>query len=135
MVVESDLCEDELSKEEDWKRNYYIVRLIFGILIMLLFDVVKEGDLRRLFQFIKIVLLFFYIYGRVKYVYVVFLFLVKFYVILLSGMVFEFIYNRFFSVFGKVGGNIFLDIRMEYFNKLLKIVLKQFGLNISEDVV
>lgn len=49
MVVESDLCEDELLKEEDWKRNYYIVRLIFGFLIMLLFDVVKEGDLRRLF--------------------------------------------------------------------------------------
>lgn len=68
----------------------------------------------------KIVLLFFYIYGRVKYVYVVFLFLVKFYVILL----FEFIYNCFFNVFGKVGGNIFLDFRMEYFNKLLKIVLK-----------
>lgn len=49
MVFESEICEDELLKEEDWKRNYYIVRLIFGFFIMLLFDVMKEGDLRRLF--------------------------------------------------------------------------------------
>lgn len=91
---------------------------------MLFIDVVKEGDLRILLYFIKIVFLFFFIYGWVKYVYVVFLFLVKFYVIFFFGMVFEFIYNRFFNVLGKIRGNILFDLRMEYFNKLLKIVLK-----------
>lgn len=40
-------------------------------------DVVKEGDGERLFDFYKLVLLFYKIYGYYKYVYVVFMYLVK----------------------------------------------------------
>ena len=95
MATESDPCKDEPPKE-DWKRNYHTARLTFGLLIMLLSDAVKEGDPRRLLQSIKIALLFLHTYGRVKYAYVVLLFLAKFHAILPGGMAFELIHNRFF---------------------------------------
>ena len=69
-------------------------------------DAVREGDPRRLLQSIKIALLFLHTYGRVKYAYVVLLFLAKCHAILPSGMAFELIHNRFFNVSGKAGGNI-----------------------------
>lgn len=127
MAPESEPCEVEPPKEEDRKRNYHTARLTFGLLIMLLTDAVKEGDPRRLLQSIKIALLFLHTYGRVKYAYVVLLFLAKFHAILPSGMAFELIHSRFFNVSGKAGGNIPLDLRMEHLNKLLKTALKQLG--------
>lgn len=133
MAPESETCEDEAPKEEDWKRNYHTARLTFGLLIMLFSDAVKEGDPRRLLQSMKIALLFLHTYGRVKYAYAVLLFLAKFHAILPSGMAFELIHNRFCNVSGKAGGNIPLDLRMEHLNKLLKTALKQLGSNISED--
>lgn len=99
---------------------------------MLLTDAVKKGDPRRLLQSIKIALLFLFTYGRVKYAYLVLLFLAKLHAILPTGMAFEFIHNRFFNVTGKAGGNIPLDLRMEHLSKLLKIALKQLGANVSE---
>ena len=133
MAPESEPCEDEPLKEEDWKRNYHTARLTFGLLDMLLSDAVREGDPRRLLQSMKIALLFLHTYGKVKYAYVVVLFLAKCHAILPSGMTFELIHNRFFNVSGKAGGNIPLDLRMEHLNKLLKTALKQLWSNISED--
>ena len=114
MTTESQQREEKTS-EEDCKRNYHTARLTFGLLIMLLTDAVKEGDPRRLLQSIKIALLFLFTYGRVKYAYVVLLFLAKLHAILPTGMAFELIHNR-----------------MEHLNKLLKIALKQLGANVSE---
>ncbi len=122
----------EKATDEDFKKNYHTARLTFGLLIMLFSDAVKEGDPRRLIRSIKIALLFLYTYGRVKYAYVVLLFLAKIYAILPTGMAFELVHNRFFNATGKAGGNIPLDLRMEHLNKLLKIALKQLGSNVSE---
>ena len=127
MAPESEQCEDETPKDEDWKRNYHTARLTFGLIILLLTDAVKEGDPRRLLHSIKIALLFLYTYERVKYAYVVLLFLAKLHAILPTGMAFELIHNRFFNASGKAGGNIPLDLRMEHLNKLLKIGLRQLG--------
>ena len=124
--------EEKSSEEQDWKRNYHTARLTFGLLIMLLTDAVREGDPRRLLNSIKIALLFLYTYGRVKYAYVVLLFLAKLHAILPTGMAFELIHNRFFNATGKAGGNIPLDLRMEHLNKLLKTALKQLGANVTE---
>lgn len=131
MTTENEQSEEETS-EEDYKRNYHTARLTFGLFIMLFTDAVKEGDPRRLLHTIKIALLFLFTYGRVKYAYVVLLFLAKFYAILSPAMAFELIHNRFFNALGKIGGNIPLDLRMEHLNKLLKTALKQLGANVSE---
>lgn len=56
--------------------------------------------------------------------YMLLLFLEKIYVILLKDIVLEVLLNRFFNSLGKVGEDIFLDLWMEYLNKLLKFVIK-----------
>lgn len=97
---------------------------MFGIFMMFFSDFVEEGDFIGLFKFFKVVFFMLYLYNRVKYVYVVFLCFVKIYVILSEKFVFEVSYNRYFNNFGKLGVNIFLDLRIEYLNRLLKLVLK-----------
>lgn len=124
--------DDEQNQKEDWKKNYHTARLIFGLLIMLLTDAVREGDPKRLLICIKVALPILYTNHRVKYSYVVLLFLAKLYAILPNGMAFDLIHNRFFNSSGKPGGNIPLDLRMEHLNKLLKIALRQLGSNINE---
>ena len=129
MTTENEQSEEETS---DYKRNYHTARMTFGLFIMLFTDAVKEGDPRILLHSIKIALLFLFTYGRVRYAYVVLLFLATFYAILSPGMGFELIHNRFFNALGKIRGNIPLDLRMEHLNKLLKTALKQLGANVCE---
>lgn len=132
---EADQPADELEKsndKEDHKRNYHCARLGYGLLIEHLDDTVKEGDAGRLLDFLKIALLLLHCHHRVKYAYVVLLFLAKIYAILPKGIALEVLLNRFFNSLGKAGGNIPLDLRMEHLNKLLKLALKQLGANLSE---
>ena len=124
--------EPETQDKEDHKNNYHTTRLGYGLLITLLDDAVKEGDAGRLLDFLKIALLLLHCHHRVKYAYVVLLFLAKIYAILPKGIALEVLLNRFFNSLGKAGGNIPLDLRMEHLNKLLKLALKQLGANCSE---
>lgn len=124
--------EPETEDKEDHKHNYHCARLAYGLLITHLDDSVKEGDAGRLLDFLKFALLLLHCHHRVKYAYVVLLFLAKIYAILPKGIALEVLLNRFFNNLGKAGGNIPLDLRMEHLNKLLKIALKQLGSNVSE---
>ena len=119
--------------KEDGVHNYHCARLTFGLLMMCFSDAVKEGDSARLLKFLKVAVLMLHSYGRVKYAYVVLLFLAKIYAILSEKHAFEVLQNPFFNNSGKAGGNVPLDPRMEHLNKLLKIALKQLGSNITED--
>jgi len=118
--------------QEDCINNYHTARMTFGLIMMLFTDSVKEGDIKRLLPCLKVFLLMLHTQHRVKYSYVVLLFLAKVKSILPSGIAYEVMHNRFFNTSGKPGGNIPLDLRMEHLNKLLKIALKQLGSNISE---
>ena len=77
----------------------------------------------------KIALLFLYTYGRVKYAYVVLLFLAKLHAILPTGMAFELIHNRFFSATGKAGDNIPLHLsendQEEIYSDLVPLVYRE----------
>lgn len=133
-----DLVQDEhadagFEDKEDGVHNYHCARLTFGLLMMCFSDSVKEGDSARLLKFLKVAVLMLHSYGRVKYAYVVLLFLAKIYAILSEKHSFEVLQNRYFNNSGKAGGNVPLDLRMEHLNKLLKIALKQLGSNITED--
>ena len=124
--------ENKEQESEDCVNNYHCARLTFGLLMMLFSDAVKEGDSESLLKFLKVALLMLHSYNRVKYAYVVLLFLAKVYGILSEKLAFEVLHNRFFNRSGKAGGNVPLDLRMEHLNKLLKIALKQLASNISE---
>ena len=124
--------EPETEDKEDHKHNYHCARLAYGLLITHLDDSVKEGDAGRLLDFLKFALLLLHCHHRVKYAYVVLLFLAKIYAILPKGIALKVLLNRFFNNLGKVGGNIPLDLQMENLNELLKIALKQLGSNVSE---
>ena len=100
--------------------------------MMLFTDAVKEGDSASLLKFLKVALLILHRYNRVKYAYVVLLFLAKVHAILSERLAFEVLQNRYYNSSGKAGGNIPLDLRMEHLNKLLKLALKQLASNISE---
>ena len=112
--------------------NYHCARLTFGLLMMLFSDAVKEGDSAALLKFLKVALLLLHSYSRVKYAYVVLLFLAKVNAILSEKGAFEVLQNRYFNSSGKAGGNIPLDLRMEHLNKLLKLALKQLASNVTE---
>ena len=117
---------------EECVHNYHSARLTFGLLMMVFNDSVKEGDSASLLKFLKVALLFLHTHNRVKYAYVVLLFLAKVYAILSEKLAFEVLHNRAFNNSGKAGGNFPLDLRMEHLNKLLKLALKQLASNISE---
>lgn len=120
------------SQEKDHKRNYHFARLAYGLLVLHLDDALREGDAGTLLDFLKVALQLLHCHHRVKYAYVVLLFLAKIYAILPKGIALEVLHNRVFNSLGKAGGNIPLDLRMEHLNKLLKLALKQLGVNVTE---
>lgn len=118
--------------EEDNKFNYHVARLRFGLLDLNLRDSIKEGDGERLFLTLPLLLLFFHVYKRTKYSYVILLHLTKAMSTMSAGQAHELIWNRFFNKKGGAGHNIPLDLRMEHMVRLLKSSLKQLGANINE---
>lgn len=77
-----DLVQDEhaaagFEGKEHGVHNYHRTRLTFGLLMMCFSDSVKEGDSGRFLKFLKVAGLILHSYGRVKYAYVVLLFLAK----------------------------------------------------------
>lgn len=124
--------ESESQEKEDHKRNYHCARLAYGLLVLHLDDAVREGDASRLLDFLKVALLLLHCHHRVKYACVVLLFLAKIYAILPKGIALEVLHNRVFNSVGKAGG-IFLWISgWSILTKLLKLALKQLGVNVTE---
>lgn len=92
-------------------------------------DVIKEGDGFRFVNCYKFVFLFVYKFKYIKYVYVFFLFFVLICVVFFEEELFCLVVNRFINFMGKKGGNILLDLFMEYLNFLLKCLGKGMGGN------
>lgn len=104
---------EEDEKKEDYRYNYYCVKLIFGLILMEFNDCVKEGDDDRLFSLYRLVFFFYKNFGYFKYVYVVLLYFVKCIVIFLFQQVLSCKWNRFFNSSGGRGYNIFFDLKKE----------------------
>lgn len=85
--------DEERILQEDYLYNYYWVKFVFGLVLFEFDDAIKEGDGGRLYDFYKFILLMYKIYKKIKYVYVVLLYLVKFEVILLEEEVYDFKWN------------------------------------------
>ena len=108
----------DVEEREYTVHNYHCAWMTFVLLMMFFSD--------------SVALLIMHSYSRVKYAYVVLLFLAKICAILTEKLAFEALQNRCFNNFGKAGGNVPLDLRMEHLKKLLKIALEQLTSNITD---
>ena len=116
---------------EDCKYNYHVARLFYGLLMVNTHDSIREGDAARLMDCMKMSLLFFKKFKKHKYAYTVLLFLCKVFAILSEREAFHLCWNRFFNGKGGKGKNIPLDLKMEFYNHMLKSCLRMLGGNIN----
>ena len=127
---EDQFSEDSQS-ESDRIFNYHNARLQLGLLFMDIVDAIKEGDVFRLVNCYKFVLLFAYKFKHTKYAYALLLFFVLIRAVLSEEESLCLVVNRFINSMGKKGGNIPLDLFMEHLNLLLKRLGKGMGGNMT----
>ena len=98
---------------QDYRYNYHIAKLTFGLILMDFSDAVKEGDGDRLFDIYKVALLLYKTHGHYKYAYVILLHLVKCISILPKQQALSCKWNKFYNGIGRNGRNISLDYKKE----------------------
>ena len=118
--------------KQDFRYNYHIAKLTFGLILMDFRDVVKEGDGDRLFDIYKVALLLYKTHGHYKYAYVILLHLVKCISQLPKQQVLSCKWNRFYNGSGGKGTNISLDYKKELQHSGLKSMGRQLGPNLNE---
>ncbi|XP_066263234.1 uncharacterized protein [Branchiostoma lanceolatum] len=92
----------ESCQEEDYKRNYTLARLSYGLFLRNMRDAVKEGDGERLQRLYSFAMLYYRAYGHTQYAYSSFLMKVQIASILSPHMAHSLVWNRFFN---KGGGD------------------------------
>ena len=117
---------------DDYKYNYHVARLFYGLLMENTHDSIREGDAIRLLDCTKFSLMLFRKFRKDKYAYTTLLFLCKVFAILSESEAYHLFWNRFFNGRGRKGKNIPLDLEMEFFNHILKSCLRMLGGNINE---
>lgn len=128
---ETDTTQPE-SKPTDARYNYACARLNFGMLIFNFDDAIKEGDGERVLRCWKFMLLIFRAYKHTKYAFAA-LQLFFYTACLLSERLSHFlVWNRTVNNHGGKGRNISLDLRLEHLNNLLKEMLRNLGVNVTE---
>lgn len=128
-----DVNREPLEKStDDYKYNYHVARLFYGLLMENTHDSIREGDAIRLMDCMKFSLMLFRKFRKDKYAYTTLLFLCKVFAILSESEAYHLLWNRFFNGKGRKGKNIPLDLMMEFFNHILKSCLRMLGGNINE---
>ena len=117
---------------QDYRYNYHIAKLTFGLILMDFSDAVKEGDGDRLFDIYKVALLLYKTHGHYKYAYVILLHLVKCISILPKQQALSCKWNKFYNGIGGNGRNISLDYKKELQHSGIKSMWRQLGPNLNE---
>ncbi|CAB3986486.1 hypothetical protein AC249_AIPGENE16794 [Paramuricea clavata] len=112
--------------------NYHCAKLKFGMILFDFNDAVQEGDGQRLHDIYKLALLLYKSGGHTKYSYVVLLYLVKIAAIYSEFEAHNLMWNRFYNKYGRLGGNISLDLKKEQQNKVLKTIWRALGSNLNK---
>jgi len=118
--------------KQDFRYNYHIAKLTFGLILMDFRDAVKEGDGDRLFDIYKVALLLYKTHGHYKYAYAILLHLVKCISLLPKQQALSCKWNRFYNGSGGKGTNISLDYKKELQHSGLKSMWRQLGPNLNE---
>ncbi len=107
--------------------------LEYGMLILNFFDAISEGDGARVIRNWKFLLLYFCHDGQNsnKYALEALYMMFQIYALLSPKAAHNLVWNRFSKRKQKLGGNISLDLALEFLNRIFKEVVKKLGPNAS----
>ena len=113
--------------------NYQKALIEYGMVILNFFDAISEGDGGRVLRNWKFLLLYFHHDGQSsnKYALEALYLIFQVYAILSPKASHDLIWNRFSKRKQKQGGNISLDLALEFLNRIFKDVVKKLGPNAS----
>ena len=118
---------------QDDMYNYQKALLDYGMVILNFFDAISEGDGDRVIRNWKFLLLYLYHdKGSYKYALEGLYLLFQINALLSPKAAYQLIWNRFSKRKNKMGGNIPLDLALEFINRVFKDVVKKLGPNASE---
>lgn len=120
-------------KETDDMYNYQKALLDYGMLILNFWDAISEGDGDRVFRCWKFFLMYLKHQGSsTKYSLEALYLMFQVYALLSPLSAHELIWNRFIKNKAGPGGNIPMDLQLEFYNKSVKQALKNLGPNASK---
>lgn len=112
--------------------NYQKALLDYGMVILNFFDAISEGDGARVIRNWKFLLLHFHHdKGSYKYALEGLYMLFQIHALLSPKAAHNLVWNRFSKRKQKLGGNISLDLALEFLNRIFKDAVKKLGPNAS----
>ena len=113
--------------------NYQKSLLEYGMVILNFFDAISEGDGARVIRNWKFLLLYLHHDGQSsnKYALEALYMMFQIYALLSPKAAHDLVWNRFSKRKQKLGGNISLDLALEFLNRIFKDVVKKLGPNAS----
>jgi hypothetical protein len=120
-----------VAKSSDDMFNYQSSFLEVGMLLANFYDAISEGDGQRVVRCWKFILLYLVQDGASsrKYALEAFYLLCQINSTLSPRAAHRLIWNRFYKTKSCPGGNIPLDLALEHFNRLIKILIRNLGPN------
>ncbi|XP_068670229.1 uncharacterized protein [Montipora foliosa] len=130
LLFPSDSATSEKVPEKDDMFSYQCSFLEYGMLILNFFDAIKEGDGKRTFRCWKFQLPYLRNDpGSTKYALEALGMIFQVYALLSPKHAHELVWNRTVLLKSGLGHNIPLDLLLEFFNRLLKEVIRKLGPN------
>ena len=120
------------SLEDDDMFSYQRALLDYGLLILNFFDAISEGDGERVIRCWKFFLMYLKHQGANKYSLEALYLMFQINAMLSPQAAHRLIWNRFIKNKQGIGGNIPLDLQLEFYNKLVKDAIKKLGPHASK---
>ena len=122
-------CCKSTTKEKDDTYNYQSSFLEIGLLVKNFYDAISEGDGQRVVRCWKFMLAYLKEDGASsrKYALEALYLMCQVNSLLSPRAAHRLIWNRFFKTSSGLAGNIPLDLAMEHFNRIIKIVIRNLG--------
>ena len=120
------------SLEDDDMFSYQRALLDYGLLILNFLDGISEGDGERVIRCWKFFLMYLKHQGANKYSLEALYLMFQINAILSPQAAHRLIWNRFIKNKQGIGGNIPLDLQLEFYNKLVKDAIKKLGPHASK---
>ena len=113
--------------------DYQSALLEVGLLIQNCYDAISEGDGERVIRCWKFFLTYLKNDGvnSAKYALEALYLMCQIYALLTPRGAHRLIWNRFFKTNNGAGGNIHLDLAVEHYNRVIKMVMRNLGPNAS----
>ena len=132
----ANILKSTLSHEDDDMLCYQRSLLDYGMLVLNFLDGISEGDGERVVRCWKFFLMYLKHHGRSsKYALEALYLMFQINVLLSPQEAHRLVWNRFVKNKSGIGGNIPLDLQLEFFNKLVKVAIKNQGSGASQNSI